>query len=82
MVISVSKWILTGCDINKDIETDGLTQLTLPSMQMPLVENAIRAYVKVLGDKTYWRFKVLTSNEPIPPALGKISNGEGLDEDV
>ena len=56
----------TGCDVNKDIEIDGITQLTLPSMQMPLVEKALRAYVKVIWDKAYLRTeKFLSPNKPI-----------------
>jgi hypothetical protein len=46
---------LKGCDVNKDIEIDDVTQLTLTDMQMPLVEKARRAYVKVIGDKAYLR---------------------------
>ncbi len=63
IVPPVSKWILTGCDVNKDIEIDGIIQLTLPAMQMPLVEKALRTYVKVIGDKAYLRTeKLLTPN--------------------
>jgi hypothetical protein len=38
IVPSVDKWLLLWCDVNKDAEIDGITQLTLLSMQMPLVE--------------------------------------------
>jgi hypothetical protein len=48
---TVNKWILTGCDVNKDIEIDGITQLTLPSMQMPLVEKALSIYQSNRGTK-------------------------------
>ena len=78
----VSKWILTGCDINKDIEIDGITQLTLPAMQMPLVEKALRSYVKVIGDKAYLRTeKFLTPNQPIGEALENIRTSADLDKD-
>jgi len=40
IVPPVSKWILKGCDVNKDIEIDGMSQLTLTDMQMPLAEKA------------------------------------------
>lgn len=30
----VNKWILKNCDVNKDIEIDSLTQLSLTNMQM------------------------------------------------
>jgi len=78
----VSKWLLTGCDVNKDIEIDGITQLTLPSMQMSLVEKALRAYVKVIGDKAYLRSeKFLTPNKPIGEALENIRTNVDLDKD-
>jgi hypothetical protein len=41
IVPPVSKWILKACDVNMDIEIDGITQLTLPAMQMPLVEKPL-----------------------------------------
>jgi hypothetical protein len=82
IVPPVSKWILTGCDVNKDIEIDGLTQLTLPAMQMPLVEKALRAHVKVIGDKTYLRTeKFLIPNNPIGEALENIRTSVDLDKD-
>ena len=43
-------------------------------MQMPLVEKALRAYVKVIGDKAYLRAeKYLTSDKPIGEALEEIN---------
>jgi len=82
IVPSVNKWILTGCDVNKDIEIDGITQLTLHGMQMPLVEKALRAYVKVIGDKAYLRAeKFLTPNEPVVSALQTIRTNTDLDKD-
>ena len=55
IVSPVNKWILKGCDVNKEIEIDPVIQLTLTDMQMPLVEKALRTYVKVIGDKAYLR---------------------------
>ena len=46
----VNKWILNACDVNKDIEIDEIAQLTLPDLQIPLFEKAIRAYVKPIGE--------------------------------
>ncbi len=82
IVPPVNKWILTGCDVNKDIEIEGITQLTLPAMQMPLVEKALRSYVKVIGDKAYLRTeKILTPNKPIGEALENIRANVELDKD-
>ena len=35
IVQPVRKWILKGCDVNKDIEIDSLAQITLPDVQIP-----------------------------------------------
>ncbi len=73
---------LTNCDVNKDIEIDGLTHLTLLSLQMILAEKALRAYAKVIGDKVYLRTeKFLSSNEPIQLALENIRTTVDLDKD-
>lgn len=51
-------------------------------MQMPLAEKALRAYVKVIGDKAYLRAeKFLTSNQHLGEALESILNNVDLDED-
>lgn len=82
IVPPVNKWILKNCDVNKDIEIDSVTQLTLTDMQMPLVEKALRAYVKVIGDKAYLRVeKYLTPNKPIEEALENIRTTVDLDKD-
>ncbi len=49
---------------------------------MPLVEKALRAYVKVIGDKAYLRAeKYLTPNKPIGEALENIRKSAGLNMD-
>lgn len=61
------------CDVNKDIEIDGLAQITLPDMQMPLFERALRGYVKPIDGKAYYRFELaLAPNPPIEMALANI----------
>ena len=52
IVQSVNRWILKACDVNKDVEVDGLAQLTLPDIQIPLFEKALRAYVKPIGGQS------------------------------
>ncbi len=82
IVPPVNKWVLTGCDVNKDVEISGITQLTLPHMQMPLAEKGLRAYVKVIEDKAYLRAeKFLTPNKPIREALENIRTSVDLDKD-
>jgi len=62
--------VLKECDVNKDIEIDGLAQITLPDMQKPLVERALRGYVKPIDEgKAYYRFELaLAPNQPIEMA--------------
>jgi hypothetical protein len=50
IVQPVNRWILKACDVNKDIEIDMVAQITLPDIQIPLFEKALRAYVKPIGD--------------------------------
>ena len=51
-------------------------------MQMPLVEKALRAYVKVIGDKAYLRTeKFFTPNQHIGEALENIRTNVDLDKD-
>jgi hypothetical protein len=78
LILPVNKWILKGCDVNKDT----VTQLTFTDMQMPLVEKALRAYVKVIGDKAYLRAeKYLTPDKPIEEALETIRTTVDSDKD-
>ena len=82
IVSQVNKWILKGCDVNKDIEIDAVTQLSLTDMQMPLVEKALRAYVKVIGDKADLRVeKYIVSDKPVEEALENIRTTVDLDKD-
>jgi hypothetical protein len=82
IVPKVDKWILKGCDVNKDIEIDSLNQLTLPDMQIPLFERSMRGYVKVIGDKAYYRIEQpLTPNKPIGEALESLRIDKVFDED-
>ena len=46
IVKPVRNWILKECDVNKDIEIDGLAQITFPDMQIPFFKRALRDYVK------------------------------------
>jgi len=45
IVQPVRNWILKECAVNKDIDIDLLAQITLPDMQIPLFERALRSYV-------------------------------------
>ncbi len=82
IVSPVNKWILKNCDVNKDIEIDPVTQLSFTDMQMPLVEKALRVYVKVIGDKAYLRVeKYLSPDKPIEEALENIRTTVDLDKD-
>jgi hypothetical protein len=76
-------WILKEYDVNKDIEINGLAQITLPDMQIPLFERALRGYVKPIGGKAYYRFELaLAPNEPIEMALLNIKTQVKIDESI
>jgi hypothetical protein len=79
----VRNWILKECDVNKDIEIDSLAQITLPDMQIPLFERALRGYVKPIDGKAYYRFELaLAPNEPIEIALKQIRTQVRIDESI
>ncbi len=59
-----------------------VSQPTLTDMQMPLIEKALRAYVKVIGDKAYLRVeKYLSPDKPIEEALENLRTTVDLDKD-
>jgi hypothetical protein len=63
-------WILKACDVGKDVKIDSIAQITLPNIQVPLFEKALRGYVKPIGDKVFYRVEyALTPNKPIEQAL-------------
>ena len=50
---TVGRWILKCCDVNKDIEIEGLSQITLNDMDVSLLEKTFRMYVKTIGNKSF-----------------------------
>ncbi|HTH20835.1 MAG TPA: hypothetical protein VL854_01340 [Nitrososphaeraceae archaeon] len=70
---------MKGRNVNK---TFCSSTIPLTDMQMPLVEKAIRSYVKVGGDKAYLReVKYLIPNTSIGEALETIGTPIDLDKD-
>jgi hypothetical protein len=55
IVPPITKWILTGCDINKDITITYLLQLTAMNIQLKDACRVFRLYIKSLGDKAVYR---------------------------
>ncbi len=52
---------------------DSVAQITLPDIQIPLFEKALRGYVKPIGDKVFYRVEyALTPNKPVEEALKKL----------
>ena len=73
IVEPLRNWILKECDVNKDIEIDEFAQITLPDMQIPLFEIALRGYVKPIDCKVYYLFELAVApNQPIEMALEQI----------
>ena len=60
-----------------------MAQLTLPDIQIPLFENALRAYVKPIGDKVFYRIELgLIPNKPVEESLEKQRTEAMIDKDV
>ena len=51
----IMKWILTGCDINKDVIVTDMLQLTAINIQLKDADRVFRLYIKSLGDKAIYR---------------------------
>jgi hypothetical protein len=55
IVPPIMKWILTGCDINKDVTVSDMLQLTAINIQLKDADRVFRLYIKALGDKEIYR---------------------------
>ena len=55
IVPPITKWILTGCDINKDIAVTDMLQLSAINIQLKDADRVFRLYIKSLGDKAVYR---------------------------
>ena len=55
IVPPIMKWILTGCDINKDVIVSDMLQLTAINIQLKIADRVFRLYIKSLGDKAVYR---------------------------
>ncbi|MGC2574543.1 MAG: hypothetical protein WA364_23780, partial [Candidatus Nitrosopolaris sp.] len=55
IVPSIMKWLLTGCDINKDVTVSDKLQLTAINIQLKDADRVFRLYIKSLGDKAVYR---------------------------
>jgi hypothetical protein len=55
IVPPIMKWILTGCDINKDVTVSDKLQLTAINIQLKDADRVFRLYIKSLGDKAVFR---------------------------
>ncbi len=57
--------------------------MTLPDLQVPLFEKALRGYVKPIADKVFYRVEyALTPKQPIKEALEKLRTEVVIDKDV
>ena len=55
IVPHIMRWILTGCDINKDVTVSDKLQLTAINIQLKDADRVFRLYIKSLGDKAVYR---------------------------
>jgi len=82
IVSPVRHWILKGCDVNKDIEIDWVAELTLPDLQIPFIDKALRAYVKPMGNDVFYRVEwSLVPNKPVKQALENIRKEVKIDRE-
>ena len=51
------KWILTGCDITKDVTVSDMLQLSAIDIQLKDADRLFRLYIKSLGDKAVYRME-------------------------
>ncbi len=75
-------WILTGCDVNKDMQVGDMAQLTDLDMQIKSALGVFRGYVKRIEDKVLYRVEQsLTPNEPLSTAFETLRKGVKIDKD-
>jgi hypothetical protein len=55
IVPPITKWVLTGFDINKDITVTDMLQLSAINIQLKDADRVFRLYIKSLGDKAVYR---------------------------
>lgn len=67
MIPPISQWLLTSCDINKDIRVSDNMHFTGLKIQVKHLDHVFRAYIKDMGDRTVCR--VEESFSPNKPAI-------------
>jgi hypothetical protein len=55
IVPPITNWVLTGCDINKDVTVSNMLQLSAINIQLKDANRVFRIYIKSLGDKAVYR---------------------------
>ena len=74
IVPPLAEWILTGCDINKDVAVTDMFQLSAPNIQLKEASRVFRLYIKSLGDKAVCRVEEsLEMGSTIVDALDTIT---------
>jgi hypothetical protein len=82
IVPHVLTWILTACDINKDIEIGVMAQLTGINIQIKSATGVFRSYVKQLKNKAVHRNEIsLTPNESLATAFDSLRNNIKIDRE-
>jgi hypothetical protein len=73
IVPPITEWVLKECDVNKDMQINGLMQLTLPDIQLKQMDRVFRLYVKSLGESEVYRVEEsLSLDSPLFEALQRI----------
>lgn len=68
--------------MNKDVEVSRVAQITLPDLQIPFADKALRAYVKPMGNDIFYRVEwSLVPNKPVKQSLETIRNEIKIDRE-
>jgi hypothetical protein len=73
IVPPITEWLLKQCDVNKDMQINGLMQLTLPDIQVKQMDRVFRLYVKAVGENAVYRVEeAMTLDSTLFEALQQI----------
>jgi RecA/RadA recombinase len=76
IVPPIKHWRLVHADINKDVKVPERLHLTVPNMELSVVDRVFRMYVKSLGHVSVLRVEeMMMFNEAIGDAVGSLRKG-------
>ena len=71
----IMDWILVQCDINQDIGINIIEQLSIPDLQLRILDRIFRMYVKNIDGSSYYRIEESKQvNQELRFAIPEIMN--------